>query len=263
MGQGVLLLCTGLLGLIVGSFLNVVIYRVPRGESVVQPGSHCPACGVAIRPAQNIPVLSWILLRGRCVSCRGRISPRYPLVEAGTAGLFLLVTARVGPTAALPAFLYLAAIAVALSVIDVEVRRLPDRIVLPSYGVALSLLLLAGAIEGDWRPAARGLIAMAALLVLYLILAVAHPGGIGFGDVKLAGLLGLYLGWLGWGAVAVGTFAGFLLGAVVGLTLMATGRVGRKTAIAFGPHMLTGALLTLFVGRPVIDWYASLISPAI
>src|SRR5919205_3026069 len=133
----ILLLCmTGLLGLAVGSFLNVVIHRVPRGESLVRPGSHCPHCGSAIRKRHNVPVLGWLPLRGRCADCRTPISARYPLVEAGTAALFVAVAARFGWSWELPAYLYLAAIAVALAAIDLDVLRLPDQIVLPSYGVA-------------------------------------------------------------------------------------------------------------------------------
>src|SRR4051794_36713503 len=126
-----------LFGLAVGSFLNVVIHRVPRGESLIRPGSHCPQCGAAVRKRHNIPVLGWLLLRGRCADCRTPISARYPLVEAGTAALFVAVAARFGWSWQLPAYLYLAAVAVALAFIDLDVKRLPDTIVLPSYGVAL------------------------------------------------------------------------------------------------------------------------------
>ncbi|MBT8224467.1 MAG: prepilin peptidase [Dactylosporangium sp.] len=255
------LVAVGVLGLVVGSFLNVVIARVPAGESVVRPGSHCRSCRVAIPAYHNVPIVSWIVLRGRCHRCRAPISVRYPLVEAATAGLLVAVAARIGATAALPAFLYLGAITVALAVIDAEVRRLPDAIVLPSYLVAATLLVAAGVGQADWWPAVRGFVAMAALLAGYLALAVSYPGGIGFGDVKLAGLLGLYLGWLGWNAVLIGTFAGFLLGAGAGVAMMATGRAGRRTAIAFGPYMLAGALLALFASGPIATWYISMINP--
>jgi leader peptidase (prepilin peptidase)/N-methyltransferase len=248
------------LGLVIGSFLNVVIHRVPRGESLLRPGSHCPRCASPVRPWHNVPVLSWLALRGRCAACQAPIGVRYPLVEAGTAVLFVAVTARLGACATLPAYLYLAAVGVALAVIDLDALRLPDAIVLPSYGVGGALLALAAGADGDWSAVPRAVAAGAVLAGFYLALALA--GGMGYGDVKLAGLLGLYLGWLGWGAVLVGTFAAFALGALAGLVLLATRRAGRRTAIPFGPHMLAGALLALFTAGPVTAWYGNLIAPS-
>jgi leader peptidase (prepilin peptidase)/N-methyltransferase len=251
----------GLLGLAVGSFLNVVIHRVPRGESVVRPGSRCPRCETPLRTWHNLPVLSWIVLRGRCAHCGDRIGVRYPAIELATAVLFVAVTARVGFTAALPAFLYLAAIAVALTVIDLDTKRLPNRIVLPSYGVAGVLLAVAAAADGDWGSAVRAVLAMGVLLAVYFVIWFVYPPGMGWGDVKLAGVLGLYLGWIGWGAVAVGAYAAFLLGGVVGLAMMVARRAGRKSKIPFGPYMLTGAMLALFATTPLISWYHSLLVP--
>ncbi|GAA3125388.1 A24 family peptidase [Planomonospora alba] len=252
----------GVLGLLVGSFLNVVVHRVPRAESLLRPGSHCPRCQAPVRPWQNVPVLSWLALRGRCAACAAPISLRYPLVELATALLFAAVAARIGTAPDLPAYLYLAAVAVALSLIDFEVKRLPDVIVLPSYLVAAALLAPAAAAGAGWAPALRALAAMAVLFAFYFALAWFHPGGMGFGDVKLAGLLGLYLGWLGWGAVVVGTFAAFLLGGLAGAVLLATGRAGRKTAVPFGPAMLAGALLALFAAGPITAWYGGLLAPS-
>jgi leader peptidase (prepilin peptidase)/N-methyltransferase len=254
-----LLVLVGVLGLAVGSFLNVVIHRVPRNESLVRPGSRCPHCKAAITAWQNVPVLSWLVLRGRCAHCRHRISPRYPLVEAGTAVLFVAVAVRIGPGWALPAYLYLAAVAIALALIDLAVRRLPDAIVLPSYVVGVVLLIPATMEQADWRAGVRGILAAAALWAIYFAIALAYPGGMGFGDVKLAGLLGLFLGWLGWSSVLIGTFAGFALGAVIGMVLLATRRGDRKTAIPFGPCMLAGAMLAVFVASPIAAWYASLL----
>ncbi len=145
----------GLLGLIVGSFLNVVIWRLPRGQSLVFPASHCPACGQPIRAWDNIPVLGWVLLRGRCRDCRASISPRYPLVEAGTAALFAIVTAHLGLDWRLPAYLYLCAVGVALAVIDIDHHRLPNALVLPSYPVVAGLLLLAVIAGGAWGDGLR------------------------------------------------------------------------------------------------------------
>jgi leader peptidase (prepilin peptidase)/N-methyltransferase len=255
------LVVSALLGAAIGSFLNVVIHRVPRAESLLRPGSHCVHCQTPVRAWQNVPIFGWLLLRGRCAGCAGRISVRYPLVEGGTAVLFVAITARIGLTPALPAYLYLGAAGVALALIDLDVRRLPDAIVLPSYLVGGVLLASAAAAGADWSRAGRALLAMAALFSLYFVLALVYPGGMGFGDVKLAGLLGLYLGWLGWSPVWIGTFAGFLLGSLVGVALMVTRRATGRTAIPFGPAMLAGALLALFVAEPVSAWYGSFLAP--
>lgn len=147
---GLLVVAATLVGLAIGSFLNVVVWRVPRGESVAHPPSACPRCGHVIRPRDNVPVLSWLVLRGRCRDCAAPISARYPLVEAGTAVLFGLTAWFAGPAWVLPALLYLAAVSVALALIDIDTKRLPNAIVLPSYPVALGLLALA-----SWNPGER------------------------------------------------------------------------------------------------------------
>ncbi|MFD0481113.1 prepilin peptidase [Kineococcus sp. GCM10028916] len=245
-------------GLLVGSFLNVVIHRVPLGLSVVNPPSACPRCGHRIRARENVPVVSWLLLRGRCSGCQGRISARYPAVEAGTGLLFGAVTALVGPSWELPAYLYLSALVVCLTLIDLDVRRLPDTIVKPAYPVTLLLLLVPAWIGGEWSSLFRAAIAGVVLWAVYALLFLIWPGGMGLGDVKLAGVLGAYLGWWGWSALAVGGFAAFLLGGVVGVALVVRG-AGRKTKIPFGPYMLAGAMLALFVGAPVAQWYLNLV----
>lgn len=255
-----LIVSCGVLGLAVGSFLNVVIHRVPRGESVVRPRSACPACGVPISARDNVPVLSWLLLRRRARCCGVPISARYPLVEAGTAAAFAGVAAWRGADAALPAFLYLAAISVALAVIDLDVRRLPDVIVLPSYPVAATLLAVPTLLEGDLAAAVRAAVGGVALFALFwtlwfLSLLILRKEGMGLGDVKLSGVLGLYLGWLSWAHLVVGAFLGFLVGGVVGIALMAVGRAGRKSMVPYGPSMLAGAWLAVAFARPVADWY--------
>jgi leader peptidase (prepilin peptidase)/N-methyltransferase len=245
----------GVVGLLVGSFLNVVIARVPEGRSVVTPRSACPACGTPIAPSQNVPVVSWLLLRGRAACCGVPISRRYPLVELLTAAAFAAVTAWQELSWLLPALLYLAAISIALTMIDLDHFRLPDRIVLPSYGVVAVLLGVAALGEGEYRPLVRAAMAGAVLWGFYFVLRVIKPAGMGFGDVKLAGILGMYLGWLGWGEVALGAFLGFAIGGVAGIALMVAGRAGRKTQIPFGPYMIAGAWLGLTVGGAVWDWY--------
>lgn len=261
-GLVMLLVFAGLLGLAIGSFLNVVVYRVPAGKSLT-PDSACPKCGTAIRKRDNIPVLSWLLLRGKCRGCAQPISARYPLVEAFTAVAFVLVTARFGPALVdaatapdavagaleLVAFLALTAVSIALALIDLDTRTLPNVIVLPSLLAGILLLGVAGLLRGDLGAVAQALIGGAALFAFYLVLALIKPGGMGFGDVKLAAVLGLYLGFLGWGNLLVGAFAAFLFGGVFGLLLIAVRRAGRKSAIPFGPWMILGAWLGVFAGE--------------
>jgi leader peptidase (prepilin peptidase)/N-methyltransferase len=248
-----LTLAVGVLGLLVGSFLNVVIWRVPRGESVVAPGSHCPSCGRPVRARDNVPVLSWLVLRGRCRDCGARISARYPAVELLTGVLFAATARRFGLDAALPAFLYLTAVGVALAAIDLDTRRLPNALTLPSYAVLGVLLGGASLLTSDGTAMVRGLIGMVALAVLYFLLCLA--GGMGLGDVKLAGVLGLALGWLGWGPLLVGTFLGFGYGAVVSIGLLVARRAGRKTRVPFGPYMVAGGLTAVLAGAELASAY--------
>jgi len=251
----------GAFGLAVGSFLNVVIYRVPAGESVVSPPSRCRSCGVRIRNRHNIPVFGWLLLRGTCYDCKAPISARYPLVEAATGGLFAAVTWRllaIDLPWALAAYLYLAAAGIALAMIDIDVKRLPDKIVLPSYAVVAVLLTVAAIGDHDWWPLARAAIGAGSLFAFYFALVLAYPAGMGFGDVKLAGVLGALMGYLSWSALIVATFGAFLLGAVVGVTLILASRGGRKTAIPFGPFMIGAALITVFSGGWLAHGYLRL-----
>ncbi len=245
----------GVLGLLVGSFLNVVAYCVPAGASIVRPGSACPACASPIRTRDNIPVVSWLLLLGRCRDCSAEVAARYPLVEAATALLFAALAATFGPSAVLPALLYVAAAGVALFLIDLDHQRLPDSIVLPSYPV-VAVLLAAGALVGAELPWGRAGLSMGLWLTVYgLIWLVTAGRGMGLGDVKLSGVLGLLLGWLGRGPLLVGLLGGFVVGGAVGTVLLATGRAGRGSRIAHGPFMLTGALLAVFVGEPLWRGY--------
>jgi leader peptidase (prepilin peptidase)/N-methyltransferase len=246
------------LGLAVGSFLNVVVWRVPRGESVVRPGSACPGCGAAIRPRDNVPVLGWLLLRGRCRDCGMSISRRYPLVEAATAGLFVVMLLRFGVDPVLPAYLYLAAIGIALALIDIDVKRLPDALTLPSYPVAAVLLAVGSAGHGDVDSLVRAALGGAAMFAVYFALCFAYPAGMGFGDVKLSGLLGLYAAWLGWDVWAAGLLLGFFLGGFFGVALVLARRAGRKTAVPFGPFMLLGALVAILTGQQLVQGYLSL-----
>lgn len=257
-----LIVIGAVLGLAIGSFLNVVVWRVPRGESVAHPPSACPRCGHRIRARDNVPVLSWLVLRGRCRDCGNPISLRYPLVEAGTGVAFGLVAWWLGWSWAVPAFWYLAAVSIALTLIDLDVRRLPDAIVLPSWGVGLVLLTLAAWNPGGdpaWGPLVRAMLGALAMGASYFLILFAYPRGMGFGDVKLAVLLGLYLGWVGWSAVVVGWFAGFLIGGLVGVVMLLTRRAGRRSELAFGPWMLVGGWIGLAAGPSLVDVYLGLV----
>ena len=261
----------GVFGLLVGSFLNVVIYRVPIAKSVVHPASACPNCGHGIAAYDNVPVLSWLALRGKCRNCSVPISARYPLVELGT-GLFFFVVAlplaqqfsfaqptvdAIASGVILVSFLYLAAISVALAFIDLEHHRLPDAIVLPSYLVGIVLLGTASILRGDFTALIRGAIGVAAMVIAYFILAVAWKGSMGFGDVKLSGVLGLFLGWSGWGSLLVGSIGAFFLGGVFGLVLIMLHKTTRKSGIPFGPWMVLGAWIGILFGNQLWTDYLS------
>ena len=265
-------------GSVIGSFLNVVVYRLPARRSIVSPPSACPNCGSHVRGYDNIPILSWLVLRGKCRDCAAPISVRYPLVELGTGLLFLAVAlvfiptfiptaAATGPlkysavagSLVLLAFLYLAAISVVLSLIDLDTHTLPNRVVLPSYLVAVALLGTASVIDGRWSSLASAAIGGAALFLLYGILVVVRPGGMGFGDVKLAGVLGLFLGFLGWEHLIVGGFAAFILGGIYGVIQLARHRATRTSGIPFGPWMLLGAWVGVFAGPVIAGGYLAMV----
>lgn len=253
--DGVVVVFSAVLGLAIGSFLNVVIWRVPRKESVVRPPSHCPQCETPISPRDNVPVLSWLFLSGKCRHCKNPIPVRYPLVEAGCGVLFLAVAARFGASWELPAYLVLTAALLAISIIDLEHFIVPDRITAPLTVSALALLGVAALAEGNGWRFGRTLLGGVAYFAFLLLLNILYPKGMGMGDVKLAFSLGLYLGWLGWGQVFLGGFLAFLLGAVVGVALIATKIKSRKDVVPFGPFLALGAMLTILWGDPILRWY--------
>lgn len=240
----------GVLGAIFGSFLNVVTHRLPRRESLVAPPSHCVACGVAIKPYDNIPVLSWLLLRGRCRSCGVHISARYPLIEAGTAALCVAVVLVKSSAADIALGLAMVLLLVPAAAIDLEHKRIPNLITLPGCIVAIVLGL---AFDASGEPARllAGLGAGGAFLIVTLI----SPRGMGMGDVKLATMIGLFLGSAVIPAILIALLAGVLVGGVV-IARVGVSK-GRKTAVPFGPFLALGALVALFAGHPILHWYST------
>ena len=241
-------LAAGLAGLLAGSFLNVVIHRLPRGESLVAPRSRCPSCGRQLRAKDNVPVLSWLALGGRCRACGARISSRYPLVEALTAALYAAVVLVEGADRDVWLGLALVTVLIAVAFIDLDHRIIPNRIVAP--GALLGLALVVALRPGDL---VAHLVAGTLAGGFFLLAALAYPSGMGMGDVKLAGLLGLYLGR----AVGPALLFALLSGSVVGVAVMARRgvREGRKTAVPFGPFLALGGVVGLLAGEAVVDWY--------
>src|SRR2546423_9115967 len=207
---GVVAAISGVFGLVIGSFLNVVIWRVPRKESIVQPASHCPTCQRPIPPQDNVPVVSYVLLRGKCRYCQAGIAWRYPLVELVTGVLFVAVGVRFHDSWALPAFLLLTAALVALSAIDLEHYLLPNRIIYPVGFASVVLLAFAALMDHNWTAFFRACECAGVAFGFFFVIHVASPRGMGYGDVRLSVILGLYLGWLGWGELLAGLFAGFV-----------------------------------------------------
>ena len=240
----------GVLGAIVGSFLNVVTYRLPRHESLVKPASHCPRCGTPLRPYDKIPILSWLLLHGRCRSCSEAISPRYPLVEALTAALCVGAVLAHHSASAIVLSIALILLVVPAALIDLERRIIPNRIT--ALGAVLALVL-GLALDPAGEP--ERLIGGAAAGGFLLVAALAYPGGMGMGDVKLAAMIGLFLG----ASVAPALLVALLTGVLLGVAVLARkgARAGRKTAVPFGPFLALGAVVAVFVGPAMVDVYVN------
>lgn len=255
MTTSIVVVACAALGLAVGSFLNVVIYRVPRHRSIVAPRSACPSCGTTIANRDNVPVLSWFVLHGRCRTCGNPISFRYPLVEAATAALFAGVALRFGATAPLPAYLVMTAGLIALACIDVEMRLLPRVIVYVVLVLVGALLLGASAYSSHWHAMWVAAACAVGWFVLFFGLNRADPRMLGFGDVRLALLLGLGLGWLGVVPLLFGFFAANVIGLAFGLTLMATRRWSWNAKIPYGTFLALGAAIAIFVGPSLhVHW---------
>lgn len=241
---------TGVLGALFGSFLNVVAYRLPRHESIVKPRSRCTSCGTPVKPYDNIPILSWLLLRGHCRKCGTSISPRYPLVEAATALLCVGAVLAHSSAAGITLSVVLILLVLPAALIDLEHRIIPNKIT--ALGAILAIAI-GTALDPAGEP--ERLIAGAGAGVFFLVAALAYPGGMGMGDVKFAGMIGLFLGE----SVIPAVLIALVTGVIVGVFVMARKGVqkGRKTAVPFGPFLVLGALVASFAGSSLIDWYTT------
>ncbi|MGH8875210.1 MAG: prepilin peptidase [Acidimicrobiia bacterium] len=244
-----------LFGLAFGSFINVVAYRVPLGKSVIRPPSACAGCHALIRPQDNIPVLSWLLLGGRCRDCGRPIPIRYPIVEAATAALFALTVWIIGLLWALPAYLWFVAVTLALVLTDLDHKRIPNRILYPGTIVALALLAGGALLDGAAQSLPRALLGGAGYFAGLFLLALVARGGFGMGDVKLAFLLGLFAAFRSWETLAASVLLAFGAGGTIAIALLVSGRRGRKDEIPFGPSLVVGSWLGVAVGEPLVRWY--------
>jgi leader peptidase (prepilin peptidase)/N-methyltransferase len=235
-------------GLVIGSFLNVVAYRLPRSESLLAPGSRCPSCAAAIRSYDNVPVVSWLALRGRCRACSAPIAIRYPLVELTTGLLYAAVVLTQDDALDIVLGLLLVTVLVPVTLIDLDQRIIPNKLTLPA---AVAALLAGVLLDPGFVP--EQLIAAVAGGGFFFIAAVLYPRGMGMGDVKLAGVLGLYLGRAVAPAILIALVAGVVVGAVIMVRKGAT--EGRKTAVPFGPFLAFGGMIAFFVGGSLVDSY--------
>lgn len=241
-----------LAGLAIGSFLNVVVYRVPLHKSIVSPRSACPTCATPILERDNIPVLSWLILKGRCRSCHEPISARYPLVELTCAALFAGAAARFGFNWYLPVSLVLLATLLALSCIDLEHLLLPKSVIYTSFLAMLVLLTLDASMTSSWHRLLIAGICTGVWFVIFFSINAASPRALGFGDVRLSLILGLGLGWLGIRYVILGFFASNFIGAIVGLLLIAMKKRTRDQPIPYGVYLSLGTALALFAGAEIL-----------
>ena len=242
--------------MIFGSFATAVAYRVPRRESVVTGRSKCPRCGRQIGALENIPVLSWVMLRGRCKNCGEPISARYPLIELATGALFALAAWKYGLTVTAVVYAGFFWALVVLTVIDLEYKLLPNRIVYPTLVAGWVGLTVAAFVDADatrLRSAAIGMLIFGGFL---FVVAFVYPAGMGLGDVKLAFALGAFLGYTGGvGLVPVGMFLAFVLGGIIGLVAMRVTKQGRKMALPFGPFLAAGTIIAIAIGHKLLDVY--------
>lgn len=241
-------------GLVVGSFMTVAVHRLPKGESVVRPRSSCPACGAEIGARDNVPVLSWLLLRGRCRRCGERISVEYPLIELATAGLVVLAAIRYPDPWQAVLVGGLLALMPGVALIDLRHRIIPNRLMYPALLLFAPVIVLAGLIGDAVDPVRAGIGLLLYGGILFVVAVVSR--GMGMGDVKLAALIGLVLGSLGLRYVGVAAGAAIVLGGLGGLVALMMGK-GRKSAIPFGPYLAAGAVISGLWGEAIASWYIS------
>jgi leader peptidase (prepilin peptidase)/N-methyltransferase len=241
------------LGLLIGSFLTVVVDRVPRGASIVSPPSACGECGHRLTAPDLVPIVSWLVLRGKCRHCGATIGTEPLIIETANTALFVLFGLKFGADAVLPAYWCLAAALVALVWIDLHEFRLPRKITYTAFVISLATMVIAATLDDDFGNLWDALIGAGVALAIMVVIYFASRGGMGDGDVRLAPLLGLHLGYVSVAIVPVGLFFGFLIGAVVGVAMMATNKAGRKTALPFGPFLAAGTVLAIFVGQWFVD----------
>jgi leader peptidase (prepilin peptidase)/N-methyltransferase len=240
------------LGLAVGLFLNVLIDRVPPKQALFPPRFRCPRCPEEVTDAPGLPLGRWLRPGGRCPVCGHSLPLRYLLVPVANALLFWAAAVRIGPDWALPAYLVFFAALLAISVIDFQLQIIPNRIVYPAIFASIPLLALAALAEHDFSRLGRALAGAALAWLGLLLIHLISPSGMGFGDVRLAFLLGLFLGWLSYSHVVSGLFLGFLLGAVIGVILVVLRLRSRSDHVPFGPFLAAGSALAVLVGDPVI-----------
>jgi leader peptidase (prepilin peptidase) / N-methyltransferase len=239
-------------GLIIGSFCNVVIYRLPQGKSIIRPGSHCPSCAAPIRPWDNIPLMSYLLLRGSCRICKEPISLRYPSVELASGLLYVLLWIKLGLSIPFSAYAALTSTLLTVALIDYDHKIIPNTITLPGIVIGLGLSV--------WALPITPLGSLLGVLIggtFFYLIALVSRGGMGGGDIKLIAMIGAFLGWQG---VLFTIFSGALLGSLVGVGLMLLGKKGRKDKVPFGPFLACGAILFILCGDDLIHWYFDLLS---
>ena len=248
-----MLIASVVMGLVIGSFLTVVVDRVPRGASILAPPSACSDCGHRLTAPDLVPIGSWIALRGRCRHCGTAIGPEPIVIELANTALFVLFGLKFGAEAVLPAYWCLSAALVALVWIDLHEFRLPREITYVAFVISMIIMMNASLIDREPNNLWRALLGAGVALFIMWVIYIASRGGMGDGDVRLAPLLGLHLGYISLEIVPVGLFFGFLIGAIVGLVMMATSKAGRKTALPFGPFLAAGTVVAIFSGEQFVD----------
>ena len=241
-----------ILGLIVGSFSNVCVYRIPRNESIVYPASHCPKCHTTIKPIDNIPLLSYILLKGRCRNCKSKISIRYPVVEFLTGFIYLQIYLVYGLSIQTLIYVILASSLIIISFIDLKEQIVPDVISLP--GIVIGFIISFFVPYISFINSALGVVVGGGIILIIGMAGsiIFKKEAMGGGDVKLAAMIGAFLGWR---YIIISLFLGFFLGAIVGIVLILSKIKSREDVVAFGPFIVLGSLITLLCGEKILSWY--------